>query len=65
MGHWWNDMTAETRSTQRKTCHSTTLSTMNMTWTDPESNTGLRSGSLTANRLSHVHALYKSHETVI
>jgi hypothetical protein len=46
-------LTAENRSTRRKTCHSATLSTTNSTWTDPGSNPGLRGGRLAANRLSH------------
>jgi hypothetical protein len=41
------------RSSRGKTCPSATLSTTNLTWTDPGSNPGLRSGMPAANRLSH------------
>ena len=47
-------LTGENRSTRRKTCPSTTLSTTNPTWTDQESNPGLRGERPATNRLSHV-----------
>jgi hypothetical protein len=50
-------LTGENRSTERKTCPSATLSTINPTWTGPGSNPGLRSGKPAANRLSHGTAL--------
>jgi hypothetical protein len=46
-------LTGENRSTGGKTCPSATLSTTNPTWTDPESNPGLRGGRPATNRLSH------------
>jgi hypothetical protein len=46
-------LTGENRSTRRETCHSTTLSTTNPTWTDPGSNPGLRCERPATNRLSH------------
>jgi hypothetical protein len=46
-------LTGENRSTQRKTCPSTTLSTTNPTWTDPGSNPGLRGERPATYCLSH------------
>jgi hypothetical protein len=46
-------LTGENRRTRGKTCPSATLSTTNLTWTDPGSNPGLRGGRPAANRLSH------------
>jgi hypothetical protein len=46
-------LTGENRSTRRKTCPSATLSTTNLTWTDPGSNPGLRGERPATNRLSH------------
>jgi hypothetical protein len=46
-------LTGENRSTRGKTCPSATLSTTNPTWTDPESNPGLRGERPATNRLSH------------
>jgi hypothetical protein len=46
-------LTGENRSTRRKTCPSATLSIKNPTWTDPESNPGLRGERPATNRLSH------------
>jgi hypothetical protein len=43
----------ENRSTRGETCPSATFSTINLTWTDPGSNPGLRGGRQAANRLSH------------
>jgi hypothetical protein len=42
MEHRWNDTDRGKLKTRRKTCPSATLSTTNPTWTDPESNLGLR-----------------------
>jgi hypothetical protein len=52
-------LTGENRSTRRKTSPSTTLSTINPTWTDPGSNPGLRGGKPVANRLSHGTAIFR------
>ena len=49
--------TGENRSIRGKMCPSATLSTTNPTWTDPESNPGLRGGRPVTNRLSHGTAL--------
>jgi hypothetical protein len=38
----WNGIDGETRTTRRKTCPSTTLTTTNFTWTDPVANPGLQ-----------------------
>jgi hypothetical protein len=46
-------LTWENQSTRRKICLSATLSTTNPTWTDPESNPGLRGGRPATNRLRH------------
>jgi hypothetical protein len=51
------ELTWQNRSTRGKTCPSATLSATNLTWTDPGSNPGLRSGTPAANRLSHDPAL--------
>jgi hypothetical protein len=55
-------LTGENRNTWGKTRPSATLSTTHPTWTDPESNPGLRVGRSATNRLSHatafVSALY-------
>jgi hypothetical protein len=53
MEHQWNEIDRGKPTTRRKTCPSATLSTTNPTWTDPGSNTGLRSGRPATNRLSH------------
>jgi hypothetical protein len=50
-------LTGKNQSTRGKTCPSATLSTTNPTWTEPESNPGLRSGRPAANRLSHGTAI--------
>jgi hypothetical protein len=42
--------------TRRKSCPSATLSTTNLTRTDPGSNSGLRGERPATNRLSHVTA---------
>jgi hypothetical protein len=49
-------LTRENRGTRGKTCPSATLSTTNLTWTNPGSNPGLRGGRPAVNRLSHVTA---------
>jgi hypothetical protein len=46
-------LTGENRSNRGKTCPSATLSTINPTWTEPVSNTGLRGERPATNRLSH------------
>jgi hypothetical protein len=43
MEHQWNEIDRGKPTTRRKTCPSATLSTTNLTWTDPGSNPGLRS----------------------
>jgi hypothetical protein len=50
-------LTWENRSTRRKICPSSTLSTTIPTWTDPGSNLGLRGERPSTNRLSHGMAL--------
>jgi hypothetical protein len=45
-------LTGENRSTLGKTCPSATLPTINPTWTDPGSNSGLRGERPATNRLS-------------
>jgi hypothetical protein len=46
-------LTGETEVLGGKTCPSTTLSTINPTWTNPGSNTCLRGERPATNRLSH------------
>jgi hypothetical protein len=46
-------LTGENRSTRVKTCPSATLSTTNLTWTEPGSNPGLRGERPATSRLSH------------
>jgi hypothetical protein len=46
-------LTGENRQLGKKTCPSATLSTTNLTWTDPGSNPGLRGERPATNRLSH------------
>jgi hypothetical protein len=48
-----NDTDRGHRSSGRKTCHSATLCTTNLTWTDLGSNPDLRGVSPSSNRLSH------------
>jgi hypothetical protein len=43
----------ENRRTRSETCPSATLSTINLTWTDPGLNPGLRGARPATNRLSH------------
>jgi hypothetical protein len=59
MEHQWNAIDRGKPTTRGKTCPSATLSTTNLTWTDPASNSGLRSGSPATNRLSHGAALLR------
>jgi hypothetical protein len=47
-------------TTRRKTCPSATLSTTNLTWTDPGSNPGLRGERPATNCLSHGTAINTS-----
>jgi hypothetical protein len=47
-----------------KSCPIATLSTTNPTWTDPESNPGLRGEKPATNRLSHVTQILKLNVTV-
>jgi hypothetical protein len=58
MEHQWNEIDRGKPTTRRKTCPSATLSTTNLTWTDPESNPGLRGERPATNRLSHGTAVY-------
>jgi hypothetical protein len=53
MEHQWNEIDRGKPTTRRKTCPSATLSTTNLTWTDPGSNPGLHGESPATNRLSH------------
>jgi hypothetical protein len=53
----WDAICRENQSTQGKTCPNATLSTINLTWTDPGSKPGLRGGRPAATRLSHGTAL--------
>jgi hypothetical protein len=53
MEHQWNEIDRGKPTTRRKTCLSATLSTTNLTWTDPGSNPGLRGERPATNRLSH------------
>jgi hypothetical protein len=53
MEHRWNETDRGKPTTWRKTCPSATLPTTNPTWTDPESNPGLRGERPATNRLSH------------
>jgi hypothetical protein len=46
-------MTGQNRTTCRKYCTSVTMSTTKPTWTDLESNAGLRGKRLVVNRQSH------------
>jgi hypothetical protein len=52
-------LTGEHRSTGRKTCHSGTLSTTNLTWTDLSSNLPPCGEGLATNSLSHGKAILK------
>ena len=47
MEHWWNDTDRGKRSTGRKTCPSTSVSNINLTWTGLESNPSLKGLKLT------------------
>jgi hypothetical protein len=53
MGHQWNEIDRGKPTTRRKPCPSATLSTTNLTWTDPGSNPGLCGERPATNRLSH------------
>jgi hypothetical protein len=57
MEHQWNKINRGKPTTRRKTCPSATLSSTNLTWTDPGSNPGLRGERPVTNRLSHGTAL--------
>ena len=58
-------LTWENRSTRRKTCPNATLSTTNLTWTNPASNPGLRGYRPATNRLSHDMAVTYTHIALI
>jgi hypothetical protein len=49
----WYWLRGESRRTRRETCPSTTLSTTNPTWIDPDTNPGLRGERPATNHLSH------------
>jgi hypothetical protein len=51
--HQWNEIDRGKPTTRRKTCPSATLSTTNLTWTDPGSSPGVRGERPATNRLSH------------
>jgi hypothetical protein len=53
MEHQWNEIYRGKPTTRGETCPSATLSTTNLTWTDPGSNPGLRGERPATNRLSH------------
>jgi hypothetical protein len=53
----WNDIDRGSQRTQRKTCPSATLSTINPIWIDPSANPGLRGERPVTNGLSHGTAL--------
>jgi hypothetical protein len=50
---WWNGTDREKPKTSEKACPSASLSTTNLTWTDPGVKPGLRGDRLATNRLSH------------
>jgi hypothetical protein len=58
------ELTGENRSTRGKTCPSTTLSTTNLTWNDPGSNTSLRGDRPATNRLRHGTAMLVAYSTL-
>jgi hypothetical protein len=53
--YWWSDTYRgeQKYSTQRKTCPSATLSTINLTWTDLGLNLGISGDRIVSNCLSH------------
>ena len=53
MEHQWNEIDRGKSTIRRKTCPSATLSTTNLTSTDPGSNPGLRDEMPATNRLIH------------
>jgi hypothetical protein len=59
MEHRWDKIDRGKPKYSGKTCPSVNLSTTNRTWTDPESNPGLRGGRPATHRLSHGMALSK------
>jgi hypothetical protein len=50
---WWNDIEREKPKNSEKICPSATLSTTNLTVTDPGTNLDLRGEKSATNRLSH------------
>jgi hypothetical protein len=60
MEHWSNDTdSGKSKYKERKTCHSATLSTNNLTRSEMGSNTSLRVERLATDRLSHGTANFK------
>jgi hypothetical protein len=57
MEQQWNEIDRGKPTTQRKTCPSATLSTTNLTWTDPGSNPDLGGERPVINHLSHGTAI--------
>jgi hypothetical protein len=59
--NWWNANWHGKPKYSKKTLPSDSLSTINPTWPDPDSNPGRRCGKPATNRLSYGAALYESH----
>jgi hypothetical protein len=68
MEQQWKEIDRGKPTIRRQTCPSATLSTTNVTWTDPGSNPGLRGERPATNRLSHGTALslkqFKFHDRI-
>jgi hypothetical protein len=56
--HWWNDNDRPRLKYSETTCHSTTLSTTNSTWTGLGLNPGLHRDRVVTDNLGHGTALY-------
>ena len=58
MEHWWNDTDRGQLKYWETNCHSDTLSTTNLAWTELESITRLRGEVLVTNSPTHDTAQY-------
>jgi hypothetical protein len=67
MEHRWNEIDrGKLKYLGVKTCPSATLSTTNLTWTEPGSNPGFRGERPVTNRLSHGTAVtWPYHEVML
>jgi hypothetical protein len=60
MQHWWNDADKGKLKLLEEDCSTATSSTINLTWTGPRSNPGLRDNTPATYRLGHSTAFWRT-----